>query len=284
MEQQEELDVYEIKIQEIDEKKECSINGTIEFAVDELGKIDCEINLKAKEGECLNQFLSRCILNTDSSNCIDLENYKYGHSLSEITRPYLFSFRETEGVYFIHVLITDMHGNSRQIVSGPIIVKNLSGIFEILMKQTNSHISKEIRVTASSIYDELSLERCPICSHDLYKNFVSDDKPNNWLNFEFKNHRIIPTSYIIRTNEGGKNQCHLKSWVIEVSNNNNSWEIIDEEKNVSYLNGSSFIHKFSIQKQISEPIKYIRIRSTGEDWGGFNYLAINLFEIYGTIY
>ena len=86
----------------------------------------------------------------------------------------------------------------------------------------------------------------------------------------------------------GKNMIGIgdrspKSWAIEVSNDNSSLEIIDEQNDCSYLNGSLLTHTFHIQKQQNKKIRYIRMRSTGPCWNGQHYLNVGRFEIYGIL-
>ncbi len=79
--------------------------------------------------------------------------------------------------------------------------------------------------------------------------------------------------------------AHLRSWVVEgsVSGDDNSWTILDEEKNCSYLNNYLAIHTFRIENQKRYSFRFIRIRSTGKEWLGGDHLAIESFEIYGIL-
>ena len=54
----------------------------------------------------------------------------------------------------------------------------------------------------------------------------SKDQPNNWLCFDFKEHRIIPTDYTIKSYHVEKNYRSPKSWAIEVSNDNSSCKLL----------------------------------------------------------
>ena len=71
--------------------------------------------------------------------------------------------------------------------------------------------------------------------HD--KRFESKDQSNNSLCFNFKEHRIIPTDYTIRSYPCIPNYSRRKSCVVEYSNNNDSWETVDEQKDCPFLNG-----------------------------------------------
>ena len=157
-----------------------------------------------------------------------------------------------------------------------------STFLEKQTNKTNRQIENEINITASS-YSTGNEPRYSLSFDDLNKFHCSKNTPNSWICYEFKNHRIIPTHYTIRTMCGGSNAGHLRNWVIECSTDNNSWETIDEEVNNSSLNGKNYVHTFKINKQISTEFRYIRIRSTGKDWCNSNWLTLNLFEIYGKL-
>jgi hypothetical protein len=64
---------------------------------------------------------------------------------------------------------------------------------------------------------------------------------NNWVCYDFKEKRIAPTHYAIRTNwsdpPGG---CHLKSWLVETSVDAENWREVAREKNNNQLNGCLF--------------------------------------------
>jgi hypothetical protein len=63
---------------------------------------------------------------------------------------------------------------------------------------------------------------------------------NNWLCYDFKDRRIIPSHYSIRTNYGPANWQHLQNWVVEVSDRGEKWSEIDGRENNSELNGEAF--------------------------------------------
>lgn len=76
---------------------------------------------------------------------------------------------------------------------------------------------------------------------------------------------------------------HLKNWVFEVSKDDKNWEIVDEQKNCSYINGNRIIHTFNIQKQPNDEYQFIRIRQTDKNRCGNNILTIETLEIFGTL-
>lgn len=157
------------------------------------------------------------------------------------------------------------------------------GIFRYL--KTNGNIINEVSITSSSNngYDHYNM----LDLDNITSFFQTNDTPNSWICFEFKNHQIIPQSYIIRT-INGENNYHLKSWVVEGSNDKSNWIKIDEHKNDNSLKGQSRVHLFNITKNSNEQLfKYIRILQTGPNWFNnndrSNILLIGSIEFYGRL-
>lgn len=139
----------------------------------------------------------------------------------------------------------------------------------------NIHDNGTIEITSNSYY-----------SGDHPKNLVDfNDKTkyesprsDAWICFDFKKIKIKPTGYSIKSFEGEKNDCHLKSWDIEVSDDGEYWNVIDQHKNCSTLNGNWFVDTFCVQS--NDFSNYVRIRQTDEPWGG-DYLKICCIKFYG---
>lgn len=163
--------------------------------------------------------------------------------------------------------------------------KNFSGIFNYLYNKTNGNIEDEIILTSTSRFSNTS-DNFPsniFLFNDILRYFRTDDDQNNWICFDFKNRRVAPTFYTIKSTYHTQYQMHPKSWVIEGSINNTSWEILDEQKNCPFLNGKNLVHTFKIQNLSSKEFKFIRMRITGPNWYNNNLLSIGSFELYGRL-
>ena len=79
------------------------------------------------------------------------------------------------------------------------------------------------------------------------------------------------------------NDNHLKFWIVEGSNDKNSWDKLDEQQNSSVMNGRGNIHTFSISKTNGKEYKFIRIFQTGKNWSGTDYLDLSALEFHGTL-
>ena len=154
------------------------------------------------------------------------------------------------------------------------------GIINHLRQISHGQLEKEVNITASSL--SYNISPLSVTLYDQEKYFVTHDKPGSWIKFEFKNHKVKPTSYTIKSREN-KIQSHPKSWVIEGSNDDANWTTLDEENNCPILNGARIVHTFEMNHQNSDEFRFIRMRNTGPTWKNNHFLSIRLFELHGEL-
>lgn len=156
--------------------------------------------------------------------------------------------------------------------------ENYNGVFNYLRK--NSNINDEVNATywPTREYDV----KC-LTDFSNTKNFYTQDKPNSWICFEFKKHKIIPSNYTIKSHNCSPNCCQPKSWRIDGSNDNNEWIQLDKQENCTYLNGANLIHTFDINNNEEQEFKYIRMYQTGPNCQNSNQLALCSIEFYGRL-
>jgi hypothetical protein len=111
--------------------------------------------------------------------------------------------------------------------------------------------------------------------------FDSQDLPEQWVCFDFRDMRVTATHYMIRTTGAGERGPHLKSWVIEGSLDGQRWTELDRKKNDGQLKGRNAYASFAMST--SAEVRMIRLRQTGKNHVGNNYLALSAFEVFGTI-
>lgn len=170
-------------------------------------------------------------------------------------------------------------------------LKGIIGYFRSIY----SNIEEKIKITSSS-YPANNNNNLNDLNNLLYierKNhgFYTDNQQNSWFCFEFKNHRIIPTGYTIRSYHADKGSTHPKKWFIEVSNDSKNFEVIDEQDIGDELNGSYIVKSFPISNEkinLEKGFKFIRIRQDGVNCCGYlqhvkHILHISSIEFYGKI-
>jgi hypothetical protein len=111
--------------------------------------------------------------------------------------------------------------------------------------------------------------------------FHSQNAENQWMSVDFKEMRVAVTHYILRSNGNGTGGPHLRSWVVEGSENKVDWVELDCRKDDGGLNGANKVCSFEVQSVVES--RFIRIRSTGPNWHGSNYVYFNAFEVYGSL-
>lgn len=162
--------------------------------------------------------------------------------------------------------------------------KDFNGIINYLRNISNGNIFDKIAINASSVAESRRSPQNVIIYEDKNKDFSSKNEVNSWLSIDFKNYQVIPTEYTIQSFPQSSNgYAHPKSWVIEGSNDNKNWEIVNEQVNSSVLNGESIIHTFPIGKDRQKAFRYLRMRITGQNWGEIVTLCISAIEFYGTL-
>ena len=159
------------------------------------------------------------------------------------------------------------------------------GIINFLSKKSGNDIDQEIHFSSSSIIngDDTYHPRNVSIFNDNSKFFDSDNTKNNWICLKFKNCRVLPTNYTLRTGNWVEDDRHIKSWVVEGSEDDVDWFVLDEKCNCADLNGKNLCKTFDIGKERWRECKYVRIRSKGMNWMGDNCLLIEAFEIHGKI-
>lgn len=80
-----------------------------------------------------------------------------------------------------------------------------------------------------------------------------------------------------------KNYSHMKSWVLEGSNDFEQWEIIDSNEDCEFLNDVNAMHSFEISDNSGDSFRFLRLRQTGENCRGKHFLKFKQIEFYGEI-
>lgn len=162
------------------------------------------------------------------------------------------------------------------------------GIICHLTKECGGNVDDKgvVKVTASSIFCNSSIAKYAVDLNDCTHYFETNNIENSWLQYDFKNQKVHPTHYTIRTrHDGGKGNNHPKKWDIEGSNDGNKWITLDSRQDITCLDDKNAIHTFDIQssQQNNEFYQFLRIRFTGLNTANNNYTALSALEYFGTI-
>jgi hypothetical protein len=112
--------------------------------------------------------------------------------------------------------------------------------------------------------------------------FQSGGESNPEITYDFKNMKVSPTHYLLRSHPSyGENSHHPKQWHVDGSLDGSNWVLLDSRQNCNKLNGQNFTRKFSIGR-VGE-WRFIRFQMTNTNWAGSWNLYLAAFEIFGTL-
>jgi hypothetical protein len=105
---------------------------------------------------------------------------------------------------------------------------------------------------------------------------------NNWICYDFKERRIVPTHYAIRTYWADPGNEHLKSWLVETSADGQTWREVAREENNEQLNGYNFTATFAVAG--GGECRFVRLVQIGRNHLGDDILYIEAWEIFGSLF
>jgi hypothetical protein len=104
---------------------------------------------------------------------------------------------------------------------------------------------------------------------------------NYWICYDFKERRIVPTHYTIRTNAFRLGHSHLKSWLVETSTDGENWREVAHEEDNKQLNGNWFTATFPVAG--GGECRFIRLVNIGRNHYGSDQICISGWEIFGNL-
>ena len=164
-----------------------------------------------------------------------------------------------------------------------------SGIINHLRGNMKTNISDEgiISVTASSTENPHQAKYAVDFDNE---EFFHSSGRGDWLQIDFKDKKIRPTHYSIKTPRNHDNdgdQQFPVNWCIEVSNTGegNDWRAIDTRQNVTSISKRNQSDTFSIGTHLSsdEFYRFVRLRSTGRTSGNCSNIIFSSLEFFGEL-
>jgi hypothetical protein len=158
----------------------------------------------------------------------------------------------------------------------------LDGIISYLTRKHSCHVlvSNIISITASSVGDAQSYPLRHVADFENQTMFHTQDTPNSWICYNFKDMRVTLTHYSVRSCRY-YNGNHLRSWILEGSIDSETWVEIDHHTKDSSLNSQGAIATFPISS--SSDYRYIRLRQIDVNSSDYHHLIVNAIEFYGIL-
>lgn len=163
--------------------------------------------------------------------------------------------------------------------------QEFNGIFRYLTEKIGNICDNgTISITSSSVHNDFDSSYIPqnlVNYHMDSKYFYAEtDDTYFWVCFDFKSMEVEISSYTIKSNHWGTNIGHIKSWVMEISDNGTDWTEIDKHDNDPSLNGRLLVRTFNVRP--NKFARFCRFRHTGKYWGGSG-AGFHSIEFYGRL-
>jgi hypothetical protein len=160
-----------------------------------------------------------------------------------------------------------------------------SGVIAHLTRQYGENVQDmgAVDVTSSSIYgddEQFAAENAADLMSE--SEFCMKDEAEPWICDDFKMRRIRPTHYAIKSYRSPRGRgYHPQHWVVEGSDNGQSWTELDRRENNKDLKSLLLVATFPVSG--SSEIRMIRLLQTGKNHGGDDNLNFSGFEVFGSI-
>jgi hypothetical protein len=119
--------------------------------------------------------------------------------------------------------------------------------------------------------------------HSIWRDRSTDipHTRNNWICYDFRDRKIVPTHYAIRTCGGGTGSEHLKSWQVETSVDGVTWREVDHREDSATLNGQYFVGIFAVAG--GEGCRFVRLVNIGRNHARYDNIHVTGWEIFGSL-
>ncbi|KAK8852697.1 hypothetical protein M9Y10_017686 [Tritrichomonas musculus] len=102
-----------------------------------------------------------------------------------------------------------------------------------------------VSVTSLNIFSGV-YEAKNVVDFDRDNTYFSNNVENNWIKYDFKEKKVHPTHYSIKSHTSIATPSHLKNWVVEGSNDDSNWTPLDTRNGETSLNNYMAINTFKI--------------------------------------
>lgn len=110
----------------------------------------------------------------------------------------------------------------------------------------------------------------------------SENEPNSYIQFDFRDRKIVLFSYLIRSSPHSSNEKHMISWSIEGSNDGNKWDELDRHETSEDLNSYSRARNFACCNH-QTAYRYFKLKQLSSNSSGTNSLIFSNIEFFGKL-
>ena len=149
---------------------------------------------------------------------------------------------------------------------------------------SNLHDRGIVEVTSSGSVNDEFHEKFILDLEDKRTDFCSRSMEGAWFCIDFKDRRIMPLHYSIRTFVFGPGSTHLRSWAVEISKTGEDWIEIDRRVNTDDLNGIFSEKTYEVEKPEDGEFRFIRLKMIDRNHSGSYDLVCSAFEVFGALF
>ena len=139
----------------------------------------------------------------------------------------------------------------------------------------NPHLQGLIEITASS---DPNNNVYKLVDYGWDSHWSSNNEPDSFVKFDFKEQRVCVHGYSLKSD--GKIWNLLLSWVLEASEDGETWDIIDV-RNSGEDCGFWVPNTMECNQPSDKYYRYVRLRQTGKNSNGSDYLCLSEIELFG---
>jgi hypothetical protein len=158
-----------------------------------------------------------------------------------------------------------------------------SGILAHLTSVCGGNVHEKGVVTITSSSD--AYNKCyQVANHGWGNFWYSGNFPNSWIQFDFKESKILMSEYTLKAHGRSNDQYHFREWKIEGLNDLSEWEMLDE-RNTNEMIPAWATKTFKCSSSnASRFYRFIRMTQTGKNSGGTrDYLMLCNIEFFGLL-
>jgi hypothetical protein len=158
----------------------------------------------------------------------------------------------------------------------------LRGIIADLTAKAEGNVHEKgiVNITSKTAQDINSVKEIANLQANTY--FWSREGPGQWICLDFLGRRAEITQYTIKSSPHRRGGHHLKSWVLEVSQNGTNWTLIDRHQDDTELNDKGAIRNYHVIE--GPPMRFVRLRQTGPNHADARYLILGAIELFGNLF
>ena len=156
----------------------------------------------------------------------------------------------------------------------------MHGVLWVLSQKCGGNVHEKGIVNITSSTTDYN-QPYDVANEDWNDYWYSKEESYPWLCVDFKDMSFKPTNYTLRTFNCGPGYSHIKTWVLEGSNDGNNWTLLDSQTNCNLMNNKRATIVFNCNSDTS--YHKLRIKMTGRNHHNGTYMCLSGIDFFGTL-